>query len=207
MQIPLYGWEPGSSWAKPGPVVAYAEVDPEDFEELSQHRWALNPDGYGVRTSHRPAHAVCPECGWLPRPGVRPARSVAAHRAKMHGVSASTLPKRRTIMMHRQILGLKPGDPRTGDHKNRNRLDNQRSNLRIISHAAQMQNQGKAKLYGGKPTESSYLGVYKVKKKGKWTGRWKAIAGNQYLGCFVSEEDAAKAAADYRLKTMPYALD
>lgn len=109
--------------------------------------------------------------------------------------------------MHRAILGLRPGDPREGDHKNRDRLDNRRSNLRITEGKIQVQNQGGLKTYKGKPVESRYRGVYKVKKKGRWTGRWKAVVANHYLGCFGSEEEAAAVAADYRLKTMPYALD
>jgi hypothetical protein len=132
------------------------------------------------------------------------AHSVASHRGIMHGVPRE---RRHSILMHREILGLKRGDRRTGDHKNRNRLDNHRSNLRIISWAAQMQNQGKTPHYRGKPTESKYRGVYKVKKGGKWYGGWKAIVGDKYLGYFTSEEAAAEVARQYRLQTMPHALD
>lgn len=207
MQIPLHGRHPDGNWTEPGPVVAYAEVDAEDFAELSQHRWALNPSGYAVRTAHRPAHETCPECGWQPPPFVRPSKSVASHRARKHGVYAAVLPKRQTVSMHRQILGLAPGDPREGDHKNRDRLDNRRGNLRITPGQLQAQNQGALKTYKGRPVESAYRGVYKIKKNGKWNGKWKVIVANQYLGSFASEAKAAKAASDYRLKTMPYALD
>ncbi|GAH21431.1 unnamed protein product, partial [marine sediment metagenome] len=40
------------------------------------------------------------------------------------------------IPMHRQILGLKPGDGKIVDHINRNPLDNRRVNLRIVSQAS-----------------------------------------------------------------------
>ncbi|MGW3196352.1 hypothetical protein ACWDBD_17535 [Streptomyces sp. NPDC001118] len=201
MLIPIHK---GGTWATPGPVVAYAQVDASDFEELSRHRWRLNAHGYAARTSQRATPSVCPECGWTPRPGVRVANSVANHRSKMHQVP---LEKRYTILMHRVILDLEAFDPREGDHRNRDRLDNRRSNLRITAGKLQVQNQGSLKTYKGKAVESKYRGVYKVKKKGKWTGRWKAVAAQHYLGCFASEEEAAAVAAEYRLKTMPYALD
>ena len=40
-----------------------------------------------------------------------------------------------TLLMHREILGLKTGDKRLGDHRNRNGLDNQRLNLRIVNNS------------------------------------------------------------------------
>jgi hypothetical protein len=192
-------------------VIAYAEVDEADYAELSQHRWGINPDGYARRTSQRPTPSVCPECGWTPdRPFVYVPNSIASHRAKMHGVTKALLNKqvpRRTILMHRVILGLADDDKRQGDHINRNRLDCRRVNLRIVSAGGNMQNQGAIKTFKGKPVESAYRGVNMVKKKGKHTGRWKAMVCGKYLGCFPSEIEAAQAAADYRLKTMPLATD
>ena len=205
MQIPLHA---GGTWVTPGPVVAYAEVDPEDFEELSQYRWNLDPNGYAARTERRPGFSVCPECGWVPKPHVRhPHHSVAGHRARMHAVTAATLPRRHTITMHRQILALKPGNPLQGDHVNRNRIDNRRTNLRVVEAGHQSHNQGALKTYRGQPVDSKHRGVYKIKKRGKWTGRWKVIVAGQYLGCFTSEAEAAEVARAHRLATMPGALD
>lgn len=39
-------------------------------------------------------------------------------------------PARRTVLMHREILGLKVGDKRKGDHQNHDTLDNTGQNLR-----------------------------------------------------------------------------
>ena len=48
------------------------------------------------------------------------------------------------ILMHRQILGLPPGDPRTGDHKDPSKtLDNRRENLRIATRIEQACNRRK----------------------------------------------------------------
>jgi hypothetical protein len=63
--------------------------------------------------------------------------------------------KFRHIPMHRQILGLQFGDPRTGDHVNTKRtLDNRRKNLRIATRAEQNRNKGKKK-----DNTSGYKGV------------------------------------------------
>jgi hypothetical protein len=178
MQIPI---REGGSWSKPGPVIAYAEVDAEDYAELSQYRWHLNRKGYVMRTHQPPTPASCPECGWTPRPGVHVAHSVASHRGKMHGKPPR--PKRYDISMHR------------------------RSNLRITPGNIQTQNRSAVKLFKGKPVESAYRGVNMVKHKGKFNGRWKAEVAGKYLGCFDSEVEAAKAASDYRLATMQFATD
>lgn len=59
------------------------------------------------------------------------------------------------IRMHRQILGLKRGDKREGDHRDHNTLDNQRHNIRICTHQQNMLNRRKP--YN---TSSSFRGVY-----------------------------------------------
>jgi len=96
------------------------------------------------------------------------------------------------ILMHRQILGLNPGDKRQGDHRNHNELDNRRCNLRICSNQENSINQ-----YGRGGT-SEYKGVYWAKPKEKrWKGKWIAqIEHNyhrNYLGSYDDEADAALA--------------
>jgi hypothetical protein len=61
----------------------------------------------------------------------------------------------RTIYMHREILGLKHGDPQRGDHVEASKtLDNRRLNLRIATHAENTRNQRKHR-----DNRSGYKGV------------------------------------------------
>ncbi|HEX7606116.1 MAG TPA: HNH endonuclease, partial [Usitatibacter sp.] len=48
--------------------------------------------------------------------------------------------KQRRVAMHRVILGLAHGDPREGDHGNRNKRDNRRGNLIVVTKAENGQN-------------------------------------------------------------------
>lgn len=106
--------------------------------------------------------------------------------------------KPRLILLSRAIMGLKVGDPGTVDHINRDPFDNRRKNLRVIPHGAQSQNRG------SRPgTTSTHRGVYWHKPKGRWVAK---VAG-KWLGAFDTEEAAAKAAREYRLASMPYAVD
>jgi hypothetical protein len=46
-----------------------------------------------------------------------------------------------TLYLHRELLGLPPGEPTQGDHKNGNTLDCRDKNIRLASHAQNMWNQ------------------------------------------------------------------
>src|SRR6266568_4479608 len=70
----------------------------------------------------------------------------ATHRSRpvFYAVTSALLDRAgRPVRLHRLILGLQPGDPRKGDHKNLDTLDNQRSNLRIASNGQNIANQTK----------------------------------------------------------------
>lgn len=109
--------------------------------------------------------------------------------------------KRTSIRMSRLILGLESGDPREADHKNRNTRDNRRSNLRIVTHAGNMQNQAK------RPKTSRHRGVCFHKRSGKWVAQVCVKGRVIWLGGFDNEEDAAKAALEGRKKHQSKSLD
>jgi len=93
---------------------------------------------------------------------------------------------RKRIRMHRFITGVPLGEE--VDHKNRNKLDNQRHNLRPATRAQQAYNRSKHKI-----TTSPFKGVYWDKQKNKWHARIKLNRKFIHLGFFASDADAAKA--------------
>jgi hypothetical protein len=107
-------------------------------------------------------------------------------------------PTRPVILLHREILGLLESSMQV-DHIDRDGLNNRRSNLRVVTHAENMQNRVS---HGG---SSRYRGV----SWDRTVRRWKAqamIAKKQHnLGHFESERDAAIAAATFRAAHMPFA--
>jgi hypothetical protein len=106
----------------------------------------------------------------------------------------------RVRMLHREIVGLEPGDPREVDHISRARLDCRRANLRIVTRAENRQN---TPAIGG---TSRARGVSRIAK----TGRWRAFAqlggAHVHIGCFATEAEAAEAAATWRAENMPFAV-
>ena len=96
--------------------------------------------------------------------------------------------KRRTISMHREILGLKFGDKRQGDHMDHNGLNNSQDNLRICNNTQNQHNRNPQK-----NCSSKYKGVYRQKDRCKWMARIVKTSKQCYLGFFASEIDAAKA--------------
>ena len=106
----------------------------------------------------------------------------------------------RTIGLHRQILGLEPGDSREGDHRNGDRLDNRRENLRVVTRAQNQQNL-RAKKAGA---TSRFRGVYFSRKAGKWCANVKVAGRSHHIGTFLTEEQAGAAAAGFRAEHMPF---
>lgn len=78
------------------------------------------------------------------------------------------------------------------DHIDRNPLNNQRSNLRIVTRSQNQMNKGKQK---GK-WSSIFKGVGWVKRKNRWSSRICFNGKSIYLGSFKNEIDAAKAYND-----------
>lgn len=106
------------------------------------------------------------------------------------------------IYLHRELLGLRPGDRMIGDHINRDRLNCRRANLRSIPRGANPQNRPSFR-----GSTSKYRGVCWFKETGKWMAQVRYEGKNHYLGLFTNEEEAAEAAKQARLRLMPYATD
>lgn len=130
-------------------------IDEPDHAALAGHYWQIGTDGYPRR------------------------KSTAAERA-------AGAPCR--IAMHREVLGLhlskgRPGDAEV-DHINRNRLDNRRANLRVVSRALNnMNRQG-----GGK--YSAAVGVSFFKPAQLWRAYINMAGKRRELGYFKTEAAA-----------------
>lgn len=94
---------------------------------------------------------------------------------------------REIVFMHRQILGLAPGDGMLGDHRDRVRLNNSRENLRI---ATRSQNQHNRKL-----RVDSASGVKGVERA---CGRWKAYIVRNGRKCHLGAFDTIERAQEFR---------
>jgi hypothetical protein len=95
----------------------------------------------------------------------------------------------RIVYMHRELLGLVPGDGKLVDHKDGDRLNNSRSNLRI---ATCTQNQHNRKLRVD--SASGIKGVYKVPGRDKW----KAYILRGYKKCNLGTFARPELAREFR---------
>ncbi len=133
-----------------------ALVDDADFETLNQYNWCARYD-----------------------------KKMGQYYAYRNSMKSDGLAKRKTISMHRQILGIT--DPKIDcDHLNHDTLDNRRTNIRAVSHRTNTCNLKK------KPQcTSMYSGVYWNKKNEMWVARIEINNKLKYLGQFEDEETAA----------------
>lgn len=106
--------------------------------------------------------------------------------------------------MHRAVLSLGYKDPGEVDHIDSTaKLDNRRSNLRLVTHAQNMQNQG------SRAGTSRFRGVFfdKSRKARPWVA-YACVAGRQhYLGAYAEEEEAAAVSAAFRREHMPFSAE
>lgn len=93
------------------------------------------------------------------------------------------------LSLHRLILGLEVGDGRESDHINGDRLDNRRSNLRIVTHAENLQNRAS---WGS----SKYPNVHRV--RGKWHVQVKLHGKPYSFGSYDDEDEAGESAKHAR---------
>jgi hypothetical protein len=110
------------------------------------------------------------------------ARSFGA--ARMEPIAGSK--KRRTVMMHAQILDLSPGF--MADHINHDELDNRRGNLRA---ATIRQNNCNQRVRAD--NNSGRKGVTWHKAANKWAAQISIEGKRRHLGVFDNLEDAAEA--------------
>ena len=123
----------------------------------------------------------------------------AAYRWQLdpNGYVARSLPRtpggpRKQLKLHRVILGLGFGDERQGDHLDGERLNNRRSNLRVVTQTENAQN------VPAYPGTSRHRGVSRT-RGGRWNARIKINGRDFYLGSFANEEEAARVASEARL--------
>jgi len=94
----------------------------------------------------------------------------------------------RHFSMHREILGLKWGDPRQADHINHKTLDNRRSNLRVATKEQNQWNQG-----AQRNNKCGFKGVSWHTQKARWRAGIRLDRRSVHLGYFDTPEEAHKA--------------
>lgn len=98
--------------------------------------------------------------------------------------------KRRTMMIHRLIMGIQDKDWKecVVDHINGNVFDNRKSNLRVVTQQKNMMNQKSPK-----SNKSGVPGVSYYKKNRKWGVSIKVKGESIFIGLYENFEDAVKA--------------
>ena len=100
---------------------------------------------------------------------------------------------KKTVYMHRFLLN--PPHGTEVDHIDNNPLHNQRSNIRVCTHAENLRNYTKTKT----KTTSKYKGVYYHKRVGAWCAKIKVNGKQLCLGYHAIERDAAM---EYNMKAI-----
>lgn len=106
----------------------------------------------------------------------------AVHKDRTNG-------KQRTILMHRVILErMNHKNFVRSDHRDRNRLNNLRSNLRPATYSQSQYNRGKQS-----NNTSGYIGVHWHTQRRKWQARIKVKEKYMSLGLYDNIKEAARA--------------
>ena len=112
--------------------------------------------------------------------------------------------RNQAILLHRELLGLTPFDNREGDHLDLDRLNNRRSNLRVLPYDGRPNTQNKRSYRG---STSAHRGVSWSTRYGQWVAQIQINGKGQFLGRFDDELEAAEVARAARARLMPYATD
>jgi hypothetical protein len=99
----------------------------------------------------------------------------------------------RQVLLHRLIMD--PPSTLQVDHRNGDKLDNRRSNLRICTNAQNIQN-----MHARRGTTSQFKGVSWFKRAGLWQVQIRAHPRQLHLGYFKCELCAARAYRDVALR-------
>ncbi|MDE3837915.1 hypothetical protein C0966_00640 [Bacillus methanolicus] len=110
-------------------------------------------------------------------------------------------PNRKAITLHRWIMG----DPKgfVVDHINHDTLNNTRENLRVLSHAENMQNRKGIQ----KNNKTGVRGVGWDKKNQKWYAKVTINRKVIWLGYYENKEDAIKVVEEKRKEILPYSVN
>jgi hypothetical protein len=160
-----------------GKVADYALIDEEDFEMVSKHKWYLHPQQEGNGKGHQRFDAE----------------------ARIRGTDG----RKRTVRMHRLIMGLPPRHVFI-DHINRRTLDNRRANLRPATPKENAQNQRARLVSRHGARTSSHRGVCFDKSKQRWKAQVVVNGRRVFSKLFKTEKEAAAAASAGRRRFMPF---
>lgn len=104
------------------------------------------------------------------------------------------------VLLHREVMGCVRGDGLEVDHRNRNRFDCRRENLRVATRALNAQN------LSSRPGSSSrFRGVGWERGKGCWQAYVCVGRKQTKVGYHADEVEAARMAQAARERLMPFA--
>lgn len=103
---------------------------------------------------------------------------------------------RSDVRLHRAVLGLTPGDGLVVDHWSGDKLDNRRSNLRVVTQAANCQNVVTSK--------GEMRGVYFNRERRKFYGQVKHAGKRHSTGYVGSAEEAQALVRELRRRILPH---
>jgi hypothetical protein len=104
---------------------------------------------------------------------------------------------RNQVLVHRHLLGLRTGDGLFGDHINRNRLDNRRSNLRAVSGSVSNLNRPQM--------DGEFVNIYRT-RTGRWEAKFIWQRQRHHVGTFDDRLKAKEALTAYRQQVVPNVL-